>query len=148
MSEPFEDGHMDDTDAGAGGGHAHADASQLAADALRLLGTAQDWARQTFAEVDAQAHADGHAGPECQWCPLCQFVAVLRGERPELTERVAEAGAALATVLRAALDAATGAAAGAGAGSGQHRAPDEPPAPRVQRIDLGPEDGTEGHGRP
>ena len=82
--------------------------------------------------ADAQAHADGHTGPECQWCPVCQFVAVLRGERPELTERVAEAGAALTTVLRAVFDpAASGAAAGGGA-------PD--PSPRVQHIDLGNSD--------
>jgi hypothetical protein len=112
--------------------HGHADSSQLAADALRLIGSAQEWARQTFSDVDAQAHADRHSGPECQWCPLCQFVAVLRGERPELTEKVAEAGVALMTVLRSALDAAANASP-----AGQHRADPEPRGPRVQRIDLG-----------
>lgn len=113
MSEPFEDEHPP-----------HADASQLAADALRLIGSAQDWARQTFADADGTAHADGHTGPECQWCPLCQFVAVLRGERPELTERVAEVGTALLTVLRSAFEAAA-------------KPPSDAPEPRVQRIDLG-----------
>jgi hypothetical protein len=115
--------------------HGPADPSQLAADALRLIGSAQEWARQTFSEVDAQAHAERHAGPECQWCPLCQFVAVLRGERPELTEKVAEAGTALLTVLRSALDAAASASP-----AGQHRADPGPRAPRVQRIDLGGDD--------
>ena len=74
--------------------------------------------------------ADGHGGPECQWCPLCQFMAVLRGERPELTERVAEAGTALAS--------AVGARArrrGRPAPPGRHATPTAPP--RVQRIDLG-----------
>jgi hypothetical protein len=123
--------------------------SRLAADALRVISGVQEWARQTFSELDAQAHADGHGatgGPECQWCPLCQFVAVLRGERPELTERVADAGTAIVTALRAALDATARPSA-----PGQHRADREPrsgssgAAPRVQRIDLG---GPEGGERP
>ncbi|MDT4937531.1 MAG: hypothetical protein QOG80_1202 [Pseudonocardiales bacterium] len=125
---------MDDARA-PGAGPDPADPSALAADALRLIGSAQEWARRTFAEVDP----DGHTGPECQWCPLCQFVAVLRGERPEVTERITEAGAAFATALRSALDAAANAAP-----SGQHRAERaeraDPPGPRVQRIDLGHDD--------
>jgi hypothetical protein len=94
----------------------------LADEAVRLVGAVQDWARQTF-----PTPADGHGGPECQWCPLCQFVAVLRGDRPEVTERVAEAGTALASAFRALVDAASSGAA----------TPAEPKAPRVQRIDLG-----------
>ena len=43
---------------------------------------------------------------DCQWCPLCQFVAVLRGDRPEVTERVAEAGTAVLAAVRALVDAA------------------------------------------
>jgi hypothetical protein len=96
----------------------------LAEEAVRLLGAVQEWTRQTF----PAGGPDGHGGPECQWCPLCQFMAVLRGERPEVTERVAEAGAAVATAFRALLDAAGNAAPA-------HR--DEPPQPRVQHIDLG-----------
>jgi hypothetical protein len=103
--------------------------SALAADALRLIGSAQEWAKATFADGN-HASVDGHTGPECQWCPLCQFVAVLRGERPEVTERVAEAGTALLTVLRAALDAVANASP-----AGQHRA--DAPTSRVQHIDLG-----------
>ncbi len=88
----------------------------------------QEWTRQTF-----PAAPEGHAGsgaPVCQWCPLCQFMAVLRGERPEVTARVTEAGAALASALRAIADAAAEAAPGADSAS-------KPDAPRVQRIDLG-----------
>ena len=132
------------------------DASELAADALRLIGTAQEWARHTFADVATNEHAHSDAR-ECTWCPLCQFVAVLRGERPEVTERVAEAGTALLAALRTALDAAAGAAASAAAGAaagssgaagpfggGAHRAArHEPPAPRVQRIDLGADSGVD-----
>jgi hypothetical protein len=99
----------------------------LAAEALRLMSSVQDWARRNFPE--AGPAPDGHTGAECQWCPLCQFVAVLRGERPELTERVAEAGVALASAFRALVDATAAAADPASA-------PEHPQRPRVQRIDL------------
>jgi hypothetical protein len=92
----------------------------LADEAVRLIGAVQEWARQTF-----PAGRDGHGGPECEWCPLCQFMAVLRGERPEVTERVAEAGTAVASAFRALIDAASSGSAG------------QPGAQRVQRIDLG-----------
>ncbi len=101
----------------------------FADEAGRLLGMLQEWARQTFppAPEGTAGASDGAAAPVCQWCPLCQFMAVLRGDRPEVTERVAEAGSAIATALRSVLDAATGAGV-----------PEQPePAPRVQRIDLG-----------
>ena len=56
-------------------------------------------------------------------------MAVLRGERPEVTERVAEAGAAIATALRSVLDAAA---------TQRDRGTSSPsPHPAVQRIDLG-----------
>ena len=61
----------------------------------RLFGAVSDWARENF-----PAPARGLEGTTCEWCPLCQFMAVLRGERPELTERVAEAGTALLGALR------------------------------------------------
>lgn len=101
--------------------------SPLADEAVRLLGVVQEWTRQTF---PAAPEGHGDAAPVCQWCPLCQFMAVLRGERPEVTERVTEAGAALASALRAIVDAAASAAPGG------EPAP-KPDAPRVQHIDLG-----------
>jgi hypothetical protein len=90
----------------------------LTVEALRLVTSLQDWAKRTAAGA-GEASPDGHTGPECQWCPLCQFVAVLRGERPDVTERVVEAGAALATAFRAVLDATAG-----DHGRGAHRADD------------------------
>lgn len=104
----------------------------LGGEVLRLVALVQDWARRTFPEAP-----DSHTGSDCQWCPLCQFAAVLRGERPEVTERVAEAGSAVASALRALLDTT---AAGGGAPAGQHRSADPTGAARVQRIDLGPGD--------
>jgi hypothetical protein len=74
---------------------------------------------------------------ECRWCPLCQLIAVLRGERPELA-------AVLADVLRATAD-ALHAFAAAPDGSRPADAPADAPAdeipvgdppPVVQRIEI------------
>jgi hypothetical protein len=119
--------------------HSH---DHLADETLRLVSSMQDWARRSL--PDDAAHSSG----ACQWCPLCQFVAMLRGDRPEVTARVAEAGTAVITAMRALLDAAVDAGGSSGpagapeTGTGRHSA-DTPasrarpdPAPRVQRIDL------------
>ena len=94
------------------------------------MSSVQDWA-QDWAHRGSGAADERHTGSDCQWCPLCQFAAVLRGEHPEVTDRVAEAGTALAGALRALVEAASGATGGA-----QHRQPGPPPAPRVQKINL------------
>ena len=67
----------------------------LSEELTRLFGTVSEWARDNFPPPPNGMH-----GTTCEWCPLCQFMAVLRGERPELTERVAEAGTALLGALR------------------------------------------------
>jgi hypothetical protein len=85
----------------------------------RLLAAGQDWARRNLGPEIGRFGA----ASECQWCPVCQLMAALRGERPELTAQVAEAGAALLTALRGLLEAAGNSAP-------------EPPS-RVQHIDLG-----------
>jgi len=82
----------------------------------------------------------GHTGENCRFCPVCVALAVLRDERPEVTEKLATAGAALLAAFRAAFDtvpfdtAPFDTAPPGGAG------PDGPaPAAgnsRVQRIDL------------
>ncbi len=87
----------------------------------------------------AAAHvppAGPEAPAECRWCPLCQLVAVLRGERPEVT-------AALADVLRATADALHAFAAAPDAprpAQPQHGPADVPPhadpPPVVQRIEI------------
>ena len=90
----------------------------------RLLHTVQDWAARAFP-------AAGEHESTCQWCPLCQLMAVVRGERPDLNERVTEAGSAVVSALRTLFDAATAGGHGADPRSGEK--------PRVQRIDLGGE---------
>ena len=111
-----------------------------------LLAVVQDWTRRNF-----PAPPSGHGGPECQWCPLCQLAAALRGEHPEITERIAEAGAAVANAVRALSEstpprpgaAPTGRGTPADTTDGAPRAPrsapsgDRPaPRPRVQRIAI------------
>jgi hypothetical protein len=90
----------------------------------------------SLAEHDDRAPGEAPAqAAECRWCPLCQLIAVLRGERPEVTE-------ALADVLRATAE-ALHAFAAAPDGSGPAGRPVEeesaPPAgdpPVVQRIEI------------
>jgi hypothetical protein len=109
-------------------------ASPLVGEAVRLFGVVQEWAKQTF-----PAPPSGHGGPECQWCPLCQFAAVLRGERPEVTERVSDAGTALMSAARAFIEAAASTAP-TGAhhrDDGEDSAARRPRPGGVERIDLG-----------
>ena len=75
----------------------------LGEEALRLVEAARQWAVRTFPEVDVPV-ATG--SPECCWCPLCRAVAVLRGDHPEVTEKLAEVVTAAAGALAAVLDAA------------------------------------------
>ena len=85
----------------------------------------------------ADGPAEGAAAPpaECRWCPLCQFLAVLRGERPEVT-------AALADVLRATADALHAFAAAPDGprppepATDDETAPVGDPPPVVQRIEI------------
>ena len=82
-----------------------------------MLAALQEWARE-----DLGAHLATGA-PECRYCPLCTAIAVLRGDRPEVTAKLAEAGTALMAALRAAFDTHPAGAT-------------EQPASRVTRIDL------------
>jgi hypothetical protein len=73
-----------------------------------------------LAREDVREHlATGAA--ECRYCPLCTAIAVLRGDRPEVTGKLAEAGTAFLSALRAAFEAPP---------------PGDPPASRVTPIDL------------
>jgi hypothetical protein len=107
----------------------HGDPGPLGEEAAKLFAAAQDWFHRTLGDPATARIATG--APECAWCPLCQLVSVLRGDRPEITERFAETQVAVAGLLRALADAAgTMAAHG-----GQH-----PNGSRVQKIDLGADD--------
>lgn len=100
-------------------------AGPLAEEAAKLIGAAQDWLHRTLGDPATARLANG--SQECCWCPVCQLIATLRGDRREVSDRLAEAQAAVAGLLHALADAAgtAGATAGQRAGS-----------PRVHRIRL------------
>jgi hypothetical protein len=100
-----------------------AGSSPIIEEAAKLAAAVQEWARKNLPEPTGDPHSD------CQWCPLCQFASVLRGERPEVNEKLTEAGHAIVGALRALLEPGI---------PGVHRdsGPGAPP-PRVQHIDLG-----------
>jgi hypothetical protein len=86
----------------------------LPEEVVRLIGAAQDWWHRTVGDPATARIANGApatariatGAPECCWCPLCQLIATLRGERPELLERLSETQTALTAALRALADAA------------------------------------------
>ncbi|XVV05586.1 hypothetical protein ACQPW3_09425 [Actinosynnema sp. CA-248983] len=108
------------------------------AEELRLLldaaaERAQPWLHKLSGEGGGSVHGGGsaHAGGEhapgtCGWCPLCNAVALVRGDRSELAAKAAEHVAGLIAVLRAAL------------AEPEPAPPDEPAEakPRVQRIPV------------
>lgn len=108
-----------------------ADASdEIAGEVHRLLDAVQEWAKR-FPEASANADEHARTGECLPWCPICQFASILRGEHPEVTERLTEAATAIASAMKALADTAlTRAQAEA---TGRHR---PQPAPRVQRITL------------
>ena len=102
--------------------HGHFANGPLADEAVRLIGAAQDWWQRTGSD---KLNGIATGGPECCWCPVCQLIATLRGDRPELTERFAETQTAVSGLLRALADAVSGPAPAA-----------KPEPVRLQRIDL------------
>jgi hypothetical protein len=98
----------------------------LGAEVRRLLDAAQEWAKKLPA-----APTDHPPGECLPWCPICQFAHLLRGEHPEVTDRVAEAAASIASAMKALADAALTRAQPESSGR-----PRPSPAPRVERITL------------
>ena len=70
---------------------ATSDAGRLLADAVH------EWARARFGEAGTAHIATGAA--ECAWCPICQLIAALRGERPDVTDKLSAAAAAVVDVV-------------------------------------------------
>jgi len=107
-------------------------ADQKLAEELRLLiDAAAERAQPWLQKLATAGEGEGaeHNPQTCGWCPLCNGVALLRGDRSELASKAAEHVAGLLTVLRAALADPVARATAA--------TEDERPAePRVQHIQV------------
>ena len=69
-----------------------------AEEAARLLSAVQDWARTRF---DSEHLATG--GAECQVCPVCQAIALLRQVKPETAEHLLDGVASFVAALKSAV---------------------------------------------
>ncbi|MBA2554835.1 MAG: hypothetical protein H0V10_14330 [Geodermatophilaceae bacterium] len=92
----------------------------LAEEARRLAEAFSDWSHDHTVGLAAAAGTS----EDCRYCPLCQLIAVVRGQRPEATARLMESGAALLDAVRSLLTPSGGDRAEAG------------PPPTVQHIDV------------
>jgi hypothetical protein len=105
-----------------------------------------DWADQARRAVETLRGVLGTlAGPEdqpvgdgaeCRWCPLCQLIAVLRGERPEVTAVLADVLRATADALHAFAAAPDAPSAAAPRADEEEAGPASDPPPAVQRIEI------------
>jgi hypothetical protein len=67
-------------------------------EAARLLAAVQDWARTRF---DSEHLATG--GAECQVCPVCQGIALMRQVKPETAEHLLDAVASFVAAVKSAV---------------------------------------------
>ncbi len=74
--------------------------SKLAEELRLLLDAAAERAQPWLHRMAAEGEHDTRS---CGWCPLCNAVALARGDRSELAAKAAEHVAGLIAVLRAAL---------------------------------------------
>jgi hypothetical protein len=98
----------------------------IADEAAKLFAAARNW-------------ADEHPTP-CGYCPVCQLIAALQAERPELGDKLIQAADVVAdavrTLARAFAASRTGVAEGP-VNADASTVETEPPArPRVQHIEI------------
>jgi hypothetical protein len=78
------------------------DVGSAAEEAVKLFAAMEDWARRKASHVlDEQHIATGSA--ECQVCPVCQGIGVLRHVRPEAVEHMLDAAASFVAALKTAV---------------------------------------------
>ena len=85
---------------------------------------------QTLGPVLRETDEAGAHAADCRWCPVCQVAAVVRGERPEVTNALADVLTAAAAALRTAAEQAP-----APAPEPEAEEP-APPAAPVQHIEI------------
>lgn len=80
----------------------------LAEEAARLVEAIGDWARGAVGDArpawgagrETDDAPSPHSGPECQVCPICQLLALLRRTQPETFAHLADASASVVAALR------------------------------------------------
>jgi hypothetical protein len=79
----------------------------VAEEATRLFAAVENWVRDATGAA-GHVFGDQHiatGAAECQLCPLCRLISLLRGTRPEVFEHLTDATVSLLAALRAAADA-------------------------------------------
>ena len=75
-------------------------------EAARLFAAFETWVKDAAggatAAMDARVATDA---AECQLCPVCRLISLMRGTRPEVFEHLADATTSMLAALRAAIDA-------------------------------------------
>jgi len=76
----------------------------LGEEAARLAAAVQDWLRTVPGAAPHASAPDGGPGgetpPECQVCPACELLRLVRGTRPEVYGHLADAAASLSAAFR------------------------------------------------
>lgn len=93
-----------------------------AEEAVRLFAAAEEWARKKAGHLVDDAHV-ATGSSECQMCPVCQGIGVLRHVRPEAVEHMLDAAASFVAALKTAVSTPPSNASAR-------------PANRVQHIDV------------
>lgn len=73
----------------------------LGEEAARLVEALAGWAAQWTGSSLGERIATG--APECQVCPMCLLLRMVRGARPETMEHLLDAAGSLSAALRSAL---------------------------------------------
>ena len=73
-----------------------------AEEAAKLFAAMEDWARQKAGHLIDEEHV-ATGSPECQMCPVCQGIGVLRHVRPEAVEHFLDAAASFVAALKTAV---------------------------------------------
>ena len=84
---------------------------------------------QTLGSAPREGDAAGAHPADCRFCPVCQVAAAVRGERPEVTDALADVLTTAAAALRTLSERASAPAA-------QPEETPPPPAPPVQHIEI------------
>ena len=93
-----------------------------AEEAAKLFAAMEDWARTKAGHLLDEEHV-ATGSPECQVCPVCQGIGVLRHVRPEAVEHFLDAAASFVAALKTAVTAPSD--------------PEPKRAAPVQHIDIG-----------